>query len=113
MADKESYDIGYEDGLKEAEEIIKRLKEDNFKIRQTCVTLDTCRILSGAKIKNIRSESAAKSCFDYVYCTNCQHLKLDDEGWPYCPYEAECDIWDFEDSRWALERPMYKAKAEK
>lgn len=45
----------------------------------------------------------------HVYCTNCKHLRLDDEEIPYCQFEEkECDIWDFNDSKPFKERPMYE-----
>lgn len=45
---------------------------------------------------------------EYVYCKNCTHFHLDDENLPYCYYENECNINNFEDSRKLSERPCYK-----
>ena len=46
----------------------------------------------------------------HVYCTDCKWFRLCDEGLPYCPFEGECDINDYEDSRKLLDRPCYKSK---
>lgn len=45
----------------------------------------------------------------HVYCINCLHFRLCDEGIPYCPFEDECDIHDCEDSRPFKDRPNYLA----
>jgi hypothetical protein len=46
-----------------------------------------------------------------VYCTNCEHFRLDDEEKPYCHFEDICDIEDCKNSKSYLERPMYEERS--
>ena len=46
---------------------------------------------------------------EHVYCTHCQHFRLDDEEIPYCPYEDECCIDNCEDSMEFWLRPCYES----
>jgi hypothetical protein len=52
--------------------------------------------------------------FEYVYCTNCIHFRIedkyekDDEGIPCCNFEDKCDITDCEDSKRRMDRPCYE-----
>lgn len=48
----------------------------------------------------------------HVYCTHCKHLRFCDEDLPYCPFQDECDNWNFEDSKAYKERPKYEPKEE-
>lgn len=54
--------------------------------------------------------------FDYVYCTNCVHLKVvhtDNRGYePKCVYSEECNLSDAVDSKPFYERPFYLGKDE-
>jgi len=46
----------------------------------------------------------------HVYCTNCMHFRLCDEGIPYCYFENNCDINNCEDSVAFMHRPFYTSK---
>ena len=43
-----------------------------------------------------------------VYCTDCIHFRLCDEGIPYCINEDKCDIENCEDSMSLEYRPFYE-----
>jgi hypothetical protein len=43
----------------------------------------------------------------HVYCTDCIHFRLCDEGIPYCYHEDECNINNCEDSFPFKERQKY------
>lgn len=44
---------------------------------------------------------------DYVYCTHCQHFRIDKDETPQCIYESLCYLLDPEDSRPFKERLYY------
>lgn len=52
----------------------------------------------------------------HVYCTDCKYLAilkddfLDNGQAGICPFEVDCDISNFEDSKPFSERPMYQSK---
>jgi hypothetical protein len=46
----------------------------------------------------------------HVYCTDCLHFRLCDEGLPYCYYENKCNINNYKDSKPFTERPKYQRK---
>ena len=50
----------------------------------------------------------------HVYCTDCEHFRLDDEDIPYCarPNNKPCNGYDMEDSMSFSERPQYVNKIE-
>ena len=50
---------------------------------------------------------------EHVYCTDCLHFRLCDEGIPYCPYENKCSINNCDDSEPFYVRPYYEKYIDK
>ena len=67
---------------------------------------------SEGDVLHVYSEFRELTPDTHVYCTHCKHLRFCDEDLPYCPFQDECDNWNFEDSKPYRERPKYEPKKE-
>lgn len=92
--------------------LLEILKEERYYNEHTKEVFDKVEqaYQSEKRIQQSLEDKCKNESNTYVYCTNCQHFRLCNEGIPYCMYENICDINNCEDSRPLWNRPMYRKR---
>lgn len=92
------------------------LNQNNKKdIEKRIKEIDKKCIEGNSKIDILKKEKewllkVLKDIYNSVYCTNCLHFRVCDEGLPYCINEDKCNINDYNKEKNISDRPFYILK---